>query len=29
MNAIRWLAQTGSQWRNLSTHFPAWQTVYY
>ncbi len=29
VNAIRWLTQTGSQWRNLSTHFPAWQTVYY
>lgn len=29
VNAIRWLAQTGSQWRNLASHFPAWQTVYY
>lgn len=29
VDALRWLAQTGSQWRNLATHFPAWQTVYY
>ncbi|RAJ92254.1 transposase [Larkinella arboricola] len=29
VNAIRWLAHTGSQWRNLAGDYPPWQTVYY
>lgn len=29
VNALRWLTQTGCQWRNLTDRYPAWQTVYY
>ena len=29
VDAIRWLAHTGCQWRNLTTVYPPWQTVYY
>ena len=29
IDAIRLIAQTGLQWRNLPNTYPAWQTVYY
>ena len=29
VDAIRWLNETGSQWRNLPECFPAWTAVYY
>ena len=29
LNAIFWINNTGSQWRNLDSKFPAWQTVFY
>jgi putative transposase len=28
-NAVLWLLTTGSQWRNLESRFPPWQSVYY
>lgn len=28
-DAIRWLNETGSQWRNLPREYPAWDAVYY
>ena len=28
-NAILWLVRTGSQWRNLDSKYPKWQSVYY
>ena len=28
-NAILWLTRTGSQWRNMESKYPKWQTVYY
>lgn len=29
INAIFWLNETGTQWRNLDSKYPAWQSVYY
>ena len=29
INAILWLLTTGSQWRNMESKYPPWQTVYY
>lgn len=29
INAILWLLRTGSQWRNIESKYPAWQSVYY
>lgn len=29
VDAIRWLNETGSQWRNLPEGFPPWNAVYY
>jgi transposase len=29
MNAIMWINYTGSQWRNLESKYPPWQSVYY
>ena len=29
VNAILWLLNTGAQWRNLDSKYPAWQSVYY
>lgn len=29
VNAIFWLNNTGSQWRNMEGKYPPWQTVYY
>jgi len=29
MNALRYLARTGCQWRMLPHDFPPWETVYY
>ena len=29
MNAILWITRTGSQWRNLESRYPKWQSVYY
>ncbi len=29
LDAIFWITRTGSQWRNLSTEFPAWESVHY
>ena len=29
VDSIRWLNETGSQWRNLPECFPAWDAVYY
>ena len=29
MNAILWLVRTGTQWRNLDSKYPKWQSVYY
>lgn len=28
-NAILWILTTGSQWRNMESTYPPWQTVYY
>ena len=28
-NAILWLVRVGSQWRNMESKYPRWQTVYY
>jgi len=29
INAILWIVRTGSQWRNLDSKYPKWQSVYY
>jgi transposase len=29
MNAILWITRTGTQWRNLESKYPAWESVYY
>lgn len=29
LNALLWLLTTGSQWRNMESKYPPWQTVYY
>ena len=29
VNAILWLTRTGTQWRNLESKYPPWQSVYY
>ncbi|WP_262507426.1 transposase [Spirosoma radiotolerans] len=29
VDALFYVLRTGCQWRNLSTHFPHWQAVYY
>ena len=29
MNAILWINYTGSQWRNMESKYPPWQSVYY
>lgn len=29
INGILWINYTGSQWRNLDSKYPAWQSVYY
>ena len=29
VNAILWITRTGSQWRNLESKYPPWQSVYY
>lgn len=29
MNAILWITRTGSQWRNLESRYPKWESVYY
>jgi len=29
LNAILWLLTTGSQWRNMESSYPPWQTIYY
>ncbi|TKT87554.1 transposase, partial [Dyadobacter frigoris] len=29
VNAILWLNETGVQWRNIDSKYPAWQTIYY
>jgi putative transposase len=29
VNAIFWIHRTGCQWRNLSSQFPPWKSVYY
>lgn len=29
INGIRWLNHTGSQWREMRSDFPCWQTIYY
>ena len=29
VNAILWLLTTGSQWRNMESKYPPWQTIYY
>ncbi len=26
---ILWITRTGSQWRNMESKYPAWQSVYY
>jgi len=28
-NAILWIVRTGTQWRNLDSKYPKWQSVYY
>lgn len=28
-NAILWITRTGTQWRNLESKYPPWQSVYY
>lgn len=29
LNAILWITRTGTQWRNLESKYPPWQSVYY
>jgi len=29
LNAILWIVRTGTQWRNLDSKYPKWQSVYY
>jgi transposase len=29
MNAILWITRTGSQWRNMESKYPPWQSVFY
>jgi transposase len=29
VNSIFWLVETGAQWRNMESKYPAWQTAYY
>lgn len=29
LNALLYITTTGTQWRNLPAHYPAWQSVYY
>ena len=29
MDAILWITRTGSQWRNMESKYPPWQSVYY
>jgi transposase len=29
LNAIFWITRTGSQWRNLESRYPPWESVYY
>ena len=29
INALLWLLTTGSQWRNMESKYPPWQTIYY
>lgn len=29
LNAILWITRTGSQWRNMESKYPNWQSVYY
>ncbi len=29
LNAMFWLKRTGSQWRNMESKYPYWQSVYY
>ncbi len=29
LNALLWILTTGSQWRNMESKYPPWQTVYY
>lgn len=29
LNAILWITRTGSQWRNMESKYPPWQSVYY
>ena len=29
LNAILWITRTGSQWRNMESKYPKWQSVYY
>lgn len=29
LNAILWICRTGSQWRNLESKYPPWESVYY
>ncbi|QHT65295.1 IS5 family transposase [Rhodocytophaga rosea] len=29
LNALLWILTTGSQWRNMESKYPPWQTIYY
>lgn len=29
LNGILWITRTGSQWRNMESRYPKWQSVYY
>ncbi|MBC7774984.1 MAG: transposase, partial [Phycisphaerae bacterium] len=29
LNAILWMVRTGTQWRNLDSRYPKWQSIYY
>jgi putative transposase len=29
LNAILWITRTGSQWRNMESRYPKWESVYY
>ena len=29
VNALLWITRTGSQWRNMESKYPKWQSVYY
>ncbi|MEM6800254.1 MAG: IS5 family transposase [Bacteroidota bacterium] len=29
LNAILWITRTGSQWRNMESKYPPWESVYY